>query len=64
MALEIRNIPVLTGSAAESFVRAAENRERNPRRQSLKVSFAEIDEMIARSRLYQESHNGKNPFSF
>ena len=28
MALEIRNIPVLTGSTAESFVRAAEEHER------------------------------------
>ena len=61
MALEIRNIPVLTGSAAESFIRAAEEREKNPRRLGLKVSFAQIDEMAARS--YREAHNGKNPFS-
>lgn len=63
MALEIRNIPVLTGSAAESFIRAAEEREKNPRRLGIKVSFAQIDEMAARARSYREAHNGKNPFS-
>ena len=63
MALEIRNIPVLTGSTAESFVRAAEEHEKNPRRLGLKVSFAQIDEMAARARSYREAHNGKNPFS-
>ena len=54
MALEIRNIPVLTGSTAESFVRAAEEREKNPRHLGLKVSFAQIDEMTARARSYRE----------
>ncbi len=63
MALEIRNIPVLTGSTAESFIRAAEEREKNPRHIGLKVSFAQIDEMAARARSYREAHNGKNPFS-
>ena len=63
MALKIRNIPVLTGSTAESFIRAAEERERNPRHLRLKVSFDQIDEMAARARPYREAHNGKNPFS-
>ena len=63
MALEIRNIPVLTGSTAKSFIRAAEEREKNPRHLKLKVSFAQIDEMVARTHSYQEAHNGKNPFS-
>ena len=63
MALEIRNIPVLTGSTAESFIRAAEEREKNPRHLRLKVSFDQIDEMAARARSYREAHNGKNPFS-
>ena len=63
MALEIRNIPVLTGSTAELFVRDAEKREKNPRHLRLKVSFAQVDEMVARARSYREAHNGKNPFS-
>ena len=63
MALKIRNIPVLTGSTAEAFIRAAEEREKNPRHLGLKVSFAQIDEMAARARSYREAHNGKNPFS-
>ena len=48
MALKIRNIPVLTGSTAESFIRAAEERERNPRHLRLKVSFDQIDETLAK----------------
>lgn len=64
MALEIRNIPVLTGITAESFISAAEEHEKNPCHRSLKVSFEEINKMVERSHLYRESHNGKNPFSF
>ena len=63
MALEIKNIPVLTGSTAEAFVRTAEERERNPRHLGLKVSFAQVGEMAARVHFYREAHNGKNPFS-
>ena len=63
MALKIRSIPVLTGSTAEEFVRAAEEREKSPRHLGLKVSFAQIDEMAARARSYREAHNGENPFS-
>ncbi len=63
MALTIRNIPVLTGQTAERFVRMAEERERNPRRQPLAISFEDIDCLAERSRKYLKEHNGKAPFS-
>ncbi len=63
MALAIRNIPVLTGETAERFVREAEERERNPRKLRLNVSFDDIDRMQERSRIYLQKHNGKAPFS-
>ncbi len=63
MALEIRNIPILTGKTAEDFVRKAEERVRNPRRLRLKVSFEDIDRIQERSRNYLKKNNGKAPFS-
>ncbi len=63
MALAIRNIPVLTGETAERFVREAEERERNPRKLRLKVSFEDIDKLQERSRNYLRAHDGKAPFS-
>ncbi len=63
MSLAIRNIPVLTGETAERFVLEAEERERNPRKQRLSVSFEEIDKIQERSREYLKKHNGRAPFS-
>lgn len=42
MALEIKTIPVLTGEAAEKFLRAAEENEVNPRRERIRFSMEEI----------------------
>jgi hypothetical protein len=64
MTFKIRNIPILTGFAAGSFIQNAEEHEKHPRHQKLKISFAQIDEMEVRKRSYLKEHNGKNPFSF
>ena len=63
MTFKIRNIPILTGFVAESFIQNVEEREKHPRHLKLKVSFAQIDEMEARKHSYLKEHNGKNPFS-
>lgn len=52
MTFKIRNIPILTGFVAESFIHNAEEREKYPRHLKLKVSFAPIDEMEARKCSY------------
>lgn len=45
MALEIRTIPLLTGNAAEQFLREAEENEKNPRKESIRFSMEEINKI-------------------
>jgi hypothetical protein len=63
MALEGRSIPVLTGETAERFVREAEENERNPRRKALRMSFADVEKILARSTAKLKANGGRNPFA-
>lgn len=63
MALEIRGIPVLTGEAAERFVREAEETERNPHTKPLRMSFADVRRILERSSANLRAHGGKSPFA-
>jgi hypothetical protein len=65
MALEIRSTPILTGETAERFVREAEEMARNPQLHTkhLRLSFAQIDEILERSRKCMQKNGGKSPFA-
>ncbi len=52
MALEIRPIPVLTGSDADRFIAEAEAAERNPHTIELEMSQADFDKIMSKARLY------------
>ena len=63
MAIAIRPIPVLTGSAAERFITMAEENEKNPQRMNLRMSFEDVERILERSNSYLQAHGGKSPFA-
>lgn len=52
MALEIRPIPVLTGSDADRFIEEAEAAERNPHTIELEMSQEDFDKIMEKAQLY------------
>ena len=58
MALEIRSIPVLTGEAAEGFVRGGEGYERIAHGNALRMSFADVEKILVRSTANLQAHGG------
>jgi hypothetical protein len=63
MAIPIKAVPILTGEAAEEFVRRAEEREqerkRNPRQPLSKEEEDEINEVMRRMREFKFSWEKK-----
>jgi hypothetical protein len=63
MAIPIKTVPILTGEAAEEFVRRAEEREqerkRNPRQPLSKEEEDEINEVMRRMREFIPSWKKK-----
>ena len=52
MALEIRPIPILTGSDADRFIAEAEAAERNPHTIELEMSQEDFDKIMEKAQLY------------
>jgi len=53
MATAIREIPTLTGADAERFVKAAEEMEKNPRKDKLSVTREEVRKLMEKSRNFK-----------
>jgi hypothetical protein len=58
MALEIRGIPVLYGEAAERFIKAADDAEKNPHRIPLRMSQEDFRRMEERRKEFLAKHGG------
>jgi hypothetical protein len=63
MALEIRGIPVLYGNAAEQFIRKAEEVEKNPHTEPLKISHDDLKRMEERGKAFLAKNGGKIQFN-
>lgn len=51
MATPIRPIPILTGEAAERFIRMADAAEKNPHTKKVGISKEEVKKILAKAKL-------------
>lgn len=51
MATPIRPIPILTGEAAERFIRMADAAEKNPHTNKVGISKEEVKKILAKAKL-------------